>query len=116
MEGTERAQEASGGGSGGEAGHLQGSGDAGGGGTVVWIAGVDEGPVTAVEPSQRPCVGGVYYRRGGGHRVCACLTTLFRMIIAPLNLDGVVISVWGRTLVGARRDTRHTHLRASLSF
>lgn len=40
---------------------------------------MDERPVTAVEPGQRPCVGGVYCCRGGGHRVCACLETLFRM-------------------------------------
>lgn len=78
MEGAERAQEASGG-SGGEASRLQRSGDTGCGGAVVWVAGVDERPVTAVEPSQRRCVGGMYCCRGGGHRVCACLEPLFRI-------------------------------------
>lgn len=76
MEGSERAQEARGGG-GGKAGQIETNSDPSGGGTVLWIAGVAAGPNTEFVPNERGVIGSIHHCRGGGDRVRACCGTVF---------------------------------------
>lgn len=77
MEGPERAQEARGGG-GGKAGvRIQRDGDASHGGAVIWVAGVDEGTDTDMEPSSRGSAGVVRSDCRGGYRLHPHLESMF---------------------------------------
>lgn len=77
VEGPERAQEARGGG-GGKAGvGIPRDSDASDGGAVIWVAGVDEGADTDVEPRSRGSAGVVRADCRGCYRLHAHLESMF---------------------------------------